>query len=232
MTPPVCIFTYALDSPVLIECVGALHECGLNDVWVFEEWDKPIPYEAKELIDATFISTDFSRGGNLNGCEAISGMASCYLQALKETGHSHLIKIDPDIILLRPERLLKAIAENVTHAAACCPQRMGYGCLQVISRRLAESLVNPDPGLPMAEDLHNKARSLILPGEARGWPIEREGGFIYAYGYKDVPLSVFAERFDAVNFGNWSSCPGLLPCEKRENAAVAMSKLRSIKRST
>lgn len=230
--PPVVIFTYTADSLLMLECVGALIDAGLKRVFIYEEAEKPLTAECKAALPPEVIvrQSVFARGTNLNGHACIAGMARCYLDVLEETGHSHVIKIDSDTLVLDAFGTLLAVAEDVTYMAATHPERFAYGWYQLISRRLAEALLNPAPEIDVREDVGTCMTAFALGGDVRLKLIDTRGGLTYGYQYGTLAPEAYL-AFETVTFGDWLRTGATDTATQRRIAAAEMRRVREARHS-
>lgn len=115
-------------APKFFWCVHKRH---MADAQTFldKEWERTVPAETPrpELIDH-----EFDAGGHLQCLSAVAGMKHVYWRMFfseeaKAWGLHALIKLDSDVILLRPEQWTRPWAESradyVAIPQAPCPQR-------------------------------------------------------------------------------------------------------------
>lgn len=224
------LFTYELDA----ECLSISLERARtlfpdSPIYIWDDEHRPM---AQDWGFRT-VRTSFHRNGNLKGREAFEGMISCHKYALDEhPEETHVLRLDPDSLIVRPDRILQAIKDNVYAAAWAFKGAPFTGMAQLLSREfvdeahsfLASGRLVPGSTCSMGEGRQTGtlARLLAEDREVRTWDYHPLHGFAAAYQYEKakVPLAEYVRRYDVINFGNGKSC-----VSGRIEAALTMSKV-------
>jgi hypothetical protein len=233
---PVVIFTFDADALAAAVAAASALRAGLGPVFVFEDMAKPVPDGLRREMTAAGCrvrGTAWPRVGNLRGLHTYLGLLDTYVQVFRETGASHLVRLDSDTYIVRPHRLRQAVADDVAAASLVSAGYGFYGCCCVLSARVVAAtlaFVTRWGGVPghdnasLGEDVAtgHLARKLGL-GEVREWHHCNEGGFCAGYEYHraSVPLSEYAHRFDVITFGNRNLLEGP-DCARRDHVAATM----------
>lgn len=244
MIIPVVIFTFSCDHACTVFAARSALDAGLGPVFIAVDAANPIPAATDAELrrfGCRVSETTFPRLGNIRGMDSMKGMLAFYTSVFEATGATHLVKLDPDTMILDAERLKQAAADDVACAAMSHGATPFYGMCMVVSSPLVHTMgtIGRSAGqfagfsnLNFYEDIVTGTMSQRLRlGETRQWPFDPAGGFGAGYLYVQAKdsLATYAEKYDVVTFGNRHLIPGDgSPCAKRDKVAETMLEFQRI----
>lgn len=235
---PVVIFTFGPDGLAALMAAESAAASGLGPVFIEIDGHKPVTPEMAGTMKSKGFRvsfTSFPTPSRLLGLDCFRGMLRSYWRIFKETGATHVFKLDSDTLVQRAGRIRQAVADNVSAAASSNPDCHFYGCAMVVSRRLIEAVgdhIDRWGGMPgfankdLCEDLAFGHMSDVLRlGETRRWEYNPAGSYLAGWQFDPGKTALYKARFDVVTFGNRHLLEGK-SCEKRDKVAQAMFEYR------
>ena len=232
---PVVIFTFADDGAAAMMAGKTALAAGLGPVFMEVDGAKPLTSEMRAAMKRQGFrvrETMFPRTKGIRGIDCYRGLLGSYSYAMRDTGASHVLKLDSDTLILRADRIKQAVADDVAAASMQTEDYRFYGCAMVLSFRLVHSIaahVQRWKGLPghrnrdVSEDLATGDMADLLElGEVRRWQFDPAGGYCAGWQYDGKPAAIYRERFDVVTFGNRHLLAGK-ECERRDQVAATMA---------
>lgn len=233
---PVVIFTFAGDGAAAMMAGKSAIAAGLGPVFIEIDGAKPLTPEMRAAMKRQGFrvrETMFPRNKGIRGIDCYRGLLGSYSYALRDTGASHVLKLDSDTLVFRADRIKQAVADDVAAASMRTDGYRFYGCAMVLSSRLVSGIaahVQRWKGIPghrnhdLSEDIATGDMADLLDiGEVRRWPFDPAGGYCAGWRYDDTPPEVYRERFDVVTFGNRHLLTGK-DCERRDKVAETMAR--------
>lgn len=236
---PVVIFTFGNDGAAAMLAGRSALAAGLGPVFVEVDGKAPLTPEMRAAMKREGFrvrETMFPRNKGIRGIDCYRGLLGSYSYVLRESGASHLLKLDSDTLILRSDRIKQAVADDVAAASMRTEGYRFYGCAMVLSFRLVHSIaahVQRWKGIPghrnhdLSEDIATGDMADLLDiGEVRRWQFDPAGGYCAGWRYDDTPAATYRERFDVVTFGNRHLLTGK-DCERRDKVAATMAEFTS-----
>lgn len=217
------ILTYAGNGPEAVECVACAGRTFPEArVVVADDSRSPMPEPYRDACSygADIVTTDFDRGLNLNGPEAVRGILSLLSQDAADD--DVVLKVDPDTALIGRSWLQPMLDDSSVLFTACgTSQQPAYGCCYALRGRVAAELAAVMQDAPLSpicpEDRtigryvrdHYDGCRIFYP-----WSPERWDGLFTAWRWQcggKAQAATYARRFDVVTTGNpcYSPFPGL-----------------------
>lgn len=133
-------FTYAGDADILpVSIAAARHAFPGAPVHVIDDSGAPMqPHQVAALGDIHYSRSDWERKYNLNGPECVRGILQTMNDNAKRYSADYVIKIDPDTLVLRSERHLGWIRENVGHFTQTTPEKFFGGMFYGIRKDILD----------------------------------------------------------------------------------------------
>lgn len=244
MKIPVVIFTFSCDHACTVFAARSALDAGLGPVFVEVDAASPIPVGTTDelrRLGCRVSETTFPRNGNIRGMESLKGLLATYRKVFSATGAAHLVKLDADTVVLRPDRLKQAAKDDVSCAAMSHGGTPFFGMCMMIASRLVHTMemlaksqgqfAGFDNGNFYEDIVTGTMSQRLRLGETRQWPFDPDGGFGagYTYAHSKIHLSEYAERFDVITFGNRHLIPGdMSSCAKRDKVAETMLEFQRI----
>ena len=224
---------YSGNGPETVECVAcAARTFRSARTVVADDANAPMPagYRHACSYAADIVTTDFDRGRNLNGPEAVRGILSLLSAGVADD--DIVIKIDPDTAVIGRSWLQPMVDNPDIPFTACGHEgQAAYGCGYALRGRVVRELSSIMQDAPLSpvcpEDItiaryvldHYDGSKMYYP-----WTPERWDGIFTAWRWQcegKATASTYAKRFDVVTTGN--PCNSPYPSLAR---AAVMSKLR------
>ena len=134
--------TYAGNGPEAVECVAcASRTFPEARVIVADDSNSPMPEQYRDACSygADIVTTDFDRGRNLNGPEAVRGILA--LLSNEAADDDIVLKVDPDTALIGRSWLQPMLTNPEIPFSACGDERQAaYGCCYALRGHIAREL--------------------------------------------------------------------------------------------
>lgn len=239
---PVCIFTFELDGPAALMAAQSAKRAGLGPVFISVDAARPLAPALRLAMMAEGFrvrEATFPRVLNLRGIDCYRGLIETYQWVLKESGATHLFRLDSDSLVNRAGRIKQAVADDVAAAALRTGEYPFYGYAMVLSKRVVDGIagviakfgaIPGHRGNSMAEDHATGDMAGVLDlGEVRHWDYDPAGGYGAGWHFKAGAERMYYDRFDVVTFGNRTLLTGK-DCARRDQVTAAMSQYLKILR--
>lgn len=210
---------YSGSGPEAVECVMCAAQTFPDArAVVADDSNAPMPDQYRDSCSwgADIVTTDFNRGRNLNGPEAVRGILS--LLAGDAADDDIILKVDPDTALLG-RSWLQPMVDNPDMPFTACgtSYQAAYGCCYAIRGRVARELSAIMQDAPLSpvcpEDItigryildHYDGSRIHYP-----WTPERWDGVFTAWRWQcegKATAATYARRFDVVTTGNPCNSP-------------------------
>lgn len=224
-------FTYELDNKCLEVSLKRTRSLFPDSpIYVWDDASRPMDPGTVRTVEslATYKQTIFKRGGPMVGPEATEGILSCCAWAFgQHPRETHQAKLDPDVLIIRPDRITKAARDNVFYATWSVKGAPFSGMANVQSKAFVEEAAAAGalPGVTasMGEGKRMGVAALHLAAgrEIRKWDYNPLSGYGASFQYEkaQIPLEEYVRRFDVITFGA-KTCP-----TGRLEAALTMAKV-------
>lgn len=224
---------YSGNGPETVECVVcAAQTFPEARIVVADDANAPTPeqYLTTCAIGSEVVTTEFDRGRNLNGPEAVRGILALLSDGVQDD--DIVLKVDPDTALIGRSWLQPMMDNPEIPFSACgTSYQAAYGCCYALRGRVARELSTIMQDAPLSsicpEDItigryildHYEGSKMYYP-----WTPERWDGLFTAWRWScggKAQATTYARRFDVVTTGN--PCYSPFPSLAR---ATVMSNLR------
>lgn len=147
MNIAIVYFSFYKDKALLLQSLRAiprLTKDGRDTIttFVFDDASSPIGPEPFAGAEVRYSTTDFPRGGNLNGTTCVLGMAACFRNIFDALSPDWLIKVDSDVFINDLEFLRNLDPTTVGGSGSFSELHFAHGCLYAISAYGLDAIEN------------------------------------------------------------------------------------------
>ncbi|MCC8149081.1 hypothetical protein [Akkermansia sp.] len=203
---------YSGNGPEAVECVAcAAQTFPEARIIVANDGNNPMPDQCRDACSCDVVTTDFERGRNLNGPEAVRGILSLLSCGVQDD--DIILKVDPDTALIGRSWLQPMLDNPEIPFSACgTDYQAAYGCCYALRGHIARELSVIMQDAPLSaicpEDItigryildHYDGSKIYYP-----WSPERWDGLFSAWRWQcggKATTGTYARRFDVVTTGN------------------------------
>lgn len=210
---PACIFTYANDSQIVLLAAASAIRAGFGPVFVVDDKNNPSGNQALVArVGAVPIQSEFDRGGNLRGIDCYMGTRLILRRAMKEAGSTHILKMDPDVIINRGGNLQAMAEENCICGGMGFDDQPMIGSAYITSLELTEKTLSfigrwgGVPGLANKGLYEDTATAwmgkLMAPGRYMVQQYRPGGGLCAGWQFSGSleKMEYYLDKFDVISF--------------------------------
>ena len=213
------IWTWSEHGPAAIECVERCIECGFMAPIVVDDSNNPMREEVVRYLQkagATVRSTSWKRNRNLLGLANFLGMRIVYSDVFSLGRADCILRLDADVLVTDPAKV-RAAADPSRVVGQVVPDHGLIGGCHLIGR-------NAKLGI---SDAAARAQECQHMGRAAMDCLTARTDWLAAQPLTETPEKGRLMAWAAVEFGRLGQLTGRI-CERREQAAISMSKARAV----